>query len=94
MPIYGPGLAVLVASNIAAKAVVVHDRSGDGGGRGRCGIHPGRHPVATWRRAWQRTTPLADGLAQTITYFDKLLSERSLLAALRTPYFPAGAGPG
>jgi len=32
--------------------------------------------LATTLLAWQPATPLADGLARTITYFDKLLSER------------------
>ena len=30
--------------------------------------------------AWQPTTPLADGLARTIAYFDQLLSERKQIA--------------
>src|SRR6202047_3753475 len=34
---------------------------------------------ATALLAWHPTTPLADGLARTIAYFDRLLSERSRL---------------
>ena len=33
--------------------------------------------LATTLLAWQPITPLADGLARTIAYFDKLLSQRS-----------------
>jgi len=41
--------------------------------------------LATTLLAWQPATPLADGLARTITYFDKLLSERRESAELVMP---------
>jgi len=41
--------------------------------------------LATTLLAWQPATPLADGLARTITYFDKLLSERQEHTELVVP---------